>query len=300
MGMTAGVAALSAGNASIGEAVEGLGNAANQGADGVAVYAGMGGGSSRQETGSHVDSRTWNAILALGTKREQAKGALEWGGFFEYGRSNYTLHSDGGRGDGHTHYTGGGVLVKWTNHHKTYIEASFRAGRMKDSATDIFQDALGNRYGYNVHAGYHGAHIGLGQVFELGGGRSLDVYGKFFYNKRNGVSFDAGGHYDLDAVASKILRVGTRYSVGVGRNWNWYSGLAYEYELDGEATGKVTAGGVSAPIRAASTKGGSVLAELGLHLEPTASSPWKADIGLHGSCGKHRGLGGAVSVAYMF
>lgn len=300
MGMSAGVAALSAGNTSIGEAVEGLGNAANQGADGVAVYAGMGGGSSRQETGSHVDSRTWNAILALGTKREQAKGTLEWGGFFEYGRSNYTLHSDAGRGDGHTHYTGGGVLAKWTNHHKTYIEASFRAGRMKDNAADIFEDAARNRYGYNVRAGYHGAHIGVGQVFDLGSGRSLDVYGKFFYNKRNGVSFAAGGQYDLDAVASKILRIGTRYSAGVGRNWNWYGGLAYEYELDGEATGKVTIGGVSAPIRAASTSGGSALAELGLHLEPTATSPWKADIGLRGSCGKHRGVGGTVSVAYMF
>lgn len=54
------------------------------------------------------------------------------------------------------------MLAKWTNHHKTYIEASFRAGRMKDNAADIFEDAAKNRYGYDVRAGYHGAHIGLG------------------------------------------------------------------------------------------------------------------------------------------
>lgn len=27
------------------------------------------------------------------------------------------------------------------------------------------------------------------------------------------MSFDAGGHYDLDAVESSVLRVGTRYTV---------------------------------------------------------------------------------------
>ena len=42
------------------------------------------------------------------------------------------------------------------------------------------------------------------------------------------------------------------------------------------------------------------MAELGLHMEPTETSPWQADIGLTGHAGKHKGIGGAVSVAYRF
>ncbi|MBQ1914305.1 MAG: hypothetical protein II178_03680, partial [Selenomonadaceae bacterium] len=80
----------------------------------------------------------------------------------------------------------------------TYTEASLRMGRMHDTASDILRDALGGSYGYNVHADYYGGHVGIGKIYRFDGGRRLDVYGKFFVTKRNGVSFDAGGHYDLD------------------------------------------------------------------------------------------------------
>lgn len=296
MGMEAGIGALTAGNESIGEAMNGLASSANTGSDGVAVYAGMGGGTARHKTGSHVDSRNWNAILALGTKNETSKGAIEWGGFFEYGRGNFTTHSDAGRADGTASYTGGGLLAKWTTHQDIYVEGSFRAGRTHDTATDMLHDVLGNSYGYNVHANYVGGHIGVGKIFRLSEGKNIDVYGKFFYNRRGGVSFNAGGQYDLDAVTSKILRTGFKYNADLSKGWNWYAGLAYEYEFDGESTGRAD----GAPIRAASIKGGSALGEVGLHLSATEKNPWEADLNLHGSCGQHRGVGGNLSVAYRF
>ena len=168
-------------------------------------------------------------------------------------------------------------------------------GRMHDTASDILRDALGGSYGYNVHADYYGGHVGIGKIYRFDGGRRLDVYGKFFVTKRNGVSFDAGGHYDLDSVTSNVLRIGARYS-SAGARWNWYGGLAYEYEFDGEAEGMAD----GARIRSASIQGSSLMAELGIRMEPTAASPWKMDIGLTGHAGKHKGMGGAVSVAYMF
>ena len=128
------------------------------------------------------------------------------------------------------------------------------------------------------------------------GGRSLDVYGKFFYTKRNGVSFNAGGSdYRLDSVNSSLLRLGVRYGT-TDKKWNWYGGLAYEYEFDGEATGKVD--GLS--IRSASIKGSSVRGELGLRMDAGKDNPWKADISIYGYGGKHRGFAGNVNVAYMF
>ncbi len=296
MAMEAGIAMLAAGSEHAGMALGGLAAQGNGGPDGTSTFASVGGGASRYETGSHVNTNTWNALVAAGGKKELEKGTLQYGIFGEYGKGNYTLHSSAGRGDGDAYYAGGGLLAKWTNKHNVYAEASFRLGRMSDTASDILHDAAGNGYGYDVHANYYGGHVGFGKVFSYKGGRSLDVYGKYFYTKRDGVNFTAGGSaYDLDSVASSVLRVGARYGT-TDRKWNWYGGLAYDYEFDGEAAGKVD--GVA--IRSASVKGGSVRGELGLRMDATKDNPWKADISVYGYGGKHRGFGGNVSVAYTF
>ena len=97
-------------------------------------------------------------------------------------------------------------------------------------------------------------------------------------------------------MTSAILRLGTRYTRQTTDKFAWYGGLAYDYELDGEATGR--ADGV--PIRAVETKGGSMVAELGVKLRQSEKSPWELDLGLHGSVGKRQGIGGAVKVEFWF
>jgi len=138
--------------------------------------------------------------------------------------------------------------------------------------------------------------VGVGKVFRYKGGKSLDVYGRYFYTRRDGVNFTAGiDRYSLDAVASSVLRVGARYGT-TDKKWNWYGGLAYEYEFDGKSEGTVN----GTPIRAASVKGGSVRGEIGLRMDVTKTNPWKVDISVYGFGGKRRGFGGNVSVAYTF
>ena len=316
MGMTAGLAALSGGTEQISQAMDilslmdGFGGTTGSGSSGGggagqeenereangSIIASVGGGHMHQETGSHVTSNTWNGVLGIGGKRAVKSGTWQYAAFAEHGRANFTLHSDAGRGDGTSKYTGGGLLAKWQSRHDVYVEGSIRAGRMHDTASDMLYDAAtGQSYGYDVHANYIGGHVGLGKVFRYNNGRSLDVYGKYFHMKRDGVSFEAEGHYDLDSVTSSVLRVGARYGA-TNKKWNWYGGLAYEYEFDGKATGRAD----GAEIRAASIKGGSVRGELGIRMEATKTSPWKADIRLTGYAGKRRGIGGNVSVAYTF
>ncbi len=295
MATDAGVTMLNVGSEYIGKAMEGMGDLANVAPDGTTVGAALGGGRNRYETGSHVNVNSWNAAVAVGAKRELKNGSLEYGVFGEYGKANYTLHSDAGRGKGDAHYAGGGLLAKWTNKHDVYTEASFRLGRLSESSSDIMRDGLGNTYGYDVHANYYGAHVGAGKIFRYNGGRSLDVYGKYFYTKRNGVEFDAVQHYNLDSVSSSVLRVGARYGT-TDKKWNWYGGLAYEYEFDGEAKGSVN----GTEIRAASIKGSSVRGEIGMRMDATKDNPWQMDISIYGYGGKHRGFGGNVNVAYMF
>ncbi|MBO5605651.1 MAG: autotransporter outer membrane beta-barrel domain-containing protein [Acidaminococcaceae bacterium] len=295
MGVEATMGLLATGKEHEGNVLDGLGNLSNVDSDGASVAASFGGGKDRYETGSHVNINSWSAAVGVGARKETKKGTLQYGIFGEYGKGNYTMHSDVGRSDGEAHYAGGGLMAKWTNKHDVYTEASFRLGRVSDSANDLLRDGAGNAYGYDIHATYYGAHVGLGKIFNYKGGKSLDVYGKFFYTKRDGAEFDAKQHYNLDSVNSSVLRIGARYGT-TDKKWNWYGGLAYEYEFDGESKGTVN----GTEIRAASIKGSSVRGEIGMKMNATRTNPWQMDISLYGYGGKHRGFGGNVNVAYMF
>ena len=296
MGAAVSMAALSMGNDFIGAATEGLSLASNIGADGISSFAQMGGGAMRQETGSHIDVHTWNAILALGHANKKERGTMEYGAFFEYGTGNYTTHAEGDlRGDGSARYTGGGVLAKWTANHGMYVEGSLRAGSVHDDARNVLRDGNGTPYSYETDAPYFGGHIGVGKEIPLANGDAVDVYGKYFVNRPHSVDFNAGGHYDLDAVTSQVLRVGARYTMKRTK-WNFYAGAAYEHELDGKANG--TADGVA--IRGADTSGGSFRGELGATMTLGENSPWKLDLNVTGFAGKKQGVTGGVSVAFLF
>ena len=294
MGASVGMAALSAGNDFVGAAAEGLAAAGNTGSDGVAVYGNMGGSSLTQETSSHVNTHTWNAILAFGHKNVQKLTTTEYGAFVEHGRGNYSTINGNERGDGSTHYTGGGVLGKWQKNDGFYVEGSLRAGRIHDDADNVLRDAAGNPYSYETDATYWGAHIGVGKEIRLTPTGTLDVYARYFYNRRGSVSFDAGGHYDLDAVNSSILWLGTRYTVKQNDNCKFYGGIAVEHEFDGKAGG--CADGLA--IRGADTSGTSVRGELGVNFKPTKQSPVTLDLNISGFAGKKRGFTGGLTALF--
>ena len=294
MGASASMAALSAGNDFVGAATEGLAMAGNAGADGVASYANMGGGSMDVETGSHVKTHTWNAILALGRKNEKKLSSTEYGAFFEYGKGNYSTFNGAERGDGSTRYIGGGILGKWQKNNGFYVEGSLRAGSINDDAHNVLRDITGTPYSYETDATYWGAHVGAGREIKVNKTDALDLYAKYFYNHRGSVSFDAGGHYDLDAVESSVLRVGTRYTVKRGDNINYYGGLAVEHEFCGRASG--FADGVA--IRGADISGTSVRGEIGAIFRPGKKSNVTLDLNLSGFAGQKRGFTGGLSAVF--
>jgi len=294
MGAEVGMAALSAGNDFVGAATEGLAMAGNTGTDGMATYANMGGGSMNVETGSHVKTHTWNAILALGHKNEKKLSTTEYGAFFEYGTGNYSTFNGDERGDGSTRYTGGGILGKWQKNNGFYVEGSLRAGSIHDDANNVLRDITGTPYSYTTDATYWGAHIGVGREIKLNKTAVLDLYAKYFYNHRGSVSFDAGGHYDLGAVESSVLRVGTRYTVKQNDNINYYGGLAVEHEFCGRASG--FADGVA--IRGADISGTSVRGEIGATFRPGEKSNVTLDLNLSGFAGKKQGFTGGLSAVF--
>ena len=295
MGAAAAMTALSAGNDFIGAATEGLSLKENIGDDGVGCYAKIGGSHMKQETGSHVNVNTWNAILALGHKNVQKKSTVEYGAFFEYGKGNYATSNNGLRGDGSVDYTGGGLLGKWKKDNGFYVEGSFRAGRVHDDARNLLHDNV-RSYSYSTSANYMGFHIGVGKQIAVANGNVVDVYGKYIYNRKNGVDFTVNGDdYKLDDVTSQIFRIGARYTMK-REKWNFYGDAAYEHELDGKAGGRVNGAG----IRGVDTSGGSFRLELGAELRPDNKTPWSLNLNVTGYAGKKQGVQGELSLKYMF
>ena len=103
--------------------------------------------------------------------------------------------------------------------------------------------------------------------------------------------------YALDGLNSSLMRIGARANNRSGRN-NYYYGLAWDYEFDGESRGNVSAAGLSANIRKADTRGQQHDGRS--RLEATKNSPWDVDLSVRAYAGQHRGIGGNLFVGYHF
>ena len=259
---------------------------------GYGLWAGMGGGSLRHETGSYVDMKGWN--LGVGWARENAvkEGTLTFGPFIEYGRGSYDSYlDDGTHGSGKTSYVGVGMMAKLETKANSWIDGALRVGRTKSDYTGLDTS-------YDTSSTYYAMHIGVGKDFRVREGDTVSAYVRYSYAHTAGASahLSSGETYDFDAVNSHRLRIGTRYTHGETALSQFYAGLAWEYEFGGDA--RATCDGDSTP--SPSLKGGSGLLELGYRFAPKADSRVSYDLNLSGWQGKRQGVTGGVSVKWAF
>lgn len=280
---------------------------------GVFTFAGIGGSKDKYDTGSHSSTYTWNGLAGVGNDVALHNGDFSYGVFYEYGKGHYDVDGAGYTGSGDAHYSGAGLMAKYVARNKNYGEASLHFGQLKNNADSVLHSRSGSALGYETDSSYWSGHVGFGHIFDLtdqvastsrGGtdraSRDLDVYGKYFYTHVGGDSFRAGDvDYQLDDLNSSLLRIGARLNNRSGRN-NYYCGLAWDYEFDGESRGTVSAAGLSANIRKADIGGSSLMAEAGWKLEATKDSPWDVNLNVRAYAGQHKGLGGNVFVGYHF
>lgn len=287
MAQTAGLASVIGGYDNIERAIW------NMRDDGLNAFASFGGGEYRYDTGSSIKTSDWHLAAGLGVRNSGADGSrTEYGLFYDYGDGNYNTFDVSGRGSGETTYHGGGIFGKHTFAGKLYVEGSFRAGRVENDAKGIFRDALGNGYDLETNSDYAAFHAGVGKVFAFDERDSIDLYGKFFYTHLSGDSFDAGGRYDIDSIDSEIMRFGARWNFKRGE-WNHFLGAAYEYEFDGEATGRAD----GAFIRNSDISGGSVRFEIGTRL---VTGNWVIGLNADAYAGQRKGFGGSITAAVTF
>ena len=254
------------------------------------LWAGMGGGALRHNTGSYVEMKGWN--LGVGWARENAVpvGTLTFGPFLEYGRGSYDSYLDDGiHGDGTSSYIGAGVMAELAMRGGVRVDGALRAGRTKSDYTGLAS--------YDISNAYYGIQVGAGKDFRVSEAAAVRAYVRYTYTHTAGASahLSTGETYEFDAVNSHRVRLGTRWMHGDTAHTQLYAGLAWEYEFDGAAHASYQGDRTPSP----SLKGGSALLELGYRFAPK-SSRVSYDLHLNGWQGKREGITGGVSVKWMF
>ncbi len=252
----------------------------------------------RHETGSHVNSKGYGVAAGLASLTPNSAGEILSGVFVEYGRAKYDSYLDKGlHADGISEYIGGGLMLKQVFSSDTYIDASFRAGKISsdynsnDWTYAIAPGVLAHNEKFDISSTYTATHIGVGQIFDLNQNNKLDIYTKWLYahTASADATISSGESYHFDSVASNRVRAGLRDTINLKDEHNLYFGGAYEYEFKGDA--KASTMGLDAPKP--SLKGSTGIFETGYKYE---SKNLIFSLGGKGHVGKSRG--GSINAGF--
>lgn len=254
-----------------------------------------------------VDVDGTNMLAGLAWRSTTGAGSLTYGVFAEHGDGSYDTYANINgtslHGEGDTDYTGGGILARMdfngSENGHGYLEASGRVGNADTDYTNSgLRDAYGRAASYSTDGTYYGAHIGAGYVQKLDEKNSIDWYGKLLWARLEGCSADlsTGEHLTFDDADSLRLRIGGRWNYAASDFVNYYAGLGYEYEFDGEASGFTN----GLALGDEDLTGGSGVAELGISFKPSKNSPFSLELNLAGFTGEREGFRGGVEAVYTF
>ena len=254
-----------------------------------------------------VDVDGTNMLAGLAWRSTTGAGSFTYGVFAEHGDGSYDTYANINgtnlHGEGDTDYTGGGILARMdfngSENGYGYLEASGRVGNADTDYTNSgLRDAYGRAASYSTDGTYYGAHIGAGYVQKLDEKSSIDWYGKLLWARLEGGSADlsTGEHLTFDDADSLRLRIGGRWNYAASDFVNYYAGLGYEYEFDGEASGFTN----GLALGDEDLTGGSGVAELGISFKPSKNSPFSLELNLAGFTGEREGFRGGVEAVYTF
>jgi outer membrane autotransporter protein len=272
----------------------------------IAGFSGFSYGSVRAKTGSHVDVDSFSFLTGLSRLTELAAGKLTLGAFFEAGNGDYDTFNDftnaaSVSGKGETKFLGGGFLGRLDFENlgpgSFYAELSGRIGQVETDFTA--RDLLGpggQVTQYDFKSPYYGLHVGVGYIFPLTQAASLELYGKYLWNRQKGdkVTLSTGDEIDFKSVDSHRLRAGTRLTFELSERFTPYLGAAYEHEMDGKSQAIAYGRYLPEPR----LKGGTGIGELGLNFK--ATEKFNVELGVKGYVGKREGVSGVLQINYKF
>ncbi|MDR2893068.1 MAG: autotransporter domain-containing protein [Deltaproteobacteria bacterium] len=279
-----------------------------------AHFAIVSGGTSRYDTGSHidVDGASLVAGLAYAFPLEPQNGSLVAGAFFETGLGGYDSYNSfdnaaSVKGDGDLSYYGVGIMARYAAaglqegqiaQSGLYAEASLRAGQVDtDFSSDDILNGTGNNTEYDSGSAYYGAHLGAGYVWVISEKSSLDFSAKYIWTHMDSDSVTiAGDNIKFKAMDSQRLRAGARYSYMLNEYVTPYLGAYYDHEFSAKAKGKANGDSFDAP----DLKGGTGVGEIGLSFKPSQDFALTFDLAMQGYTGVREGVSGSLQVKFEF
>ncbi|MBQ7271557.1 MAG: autotransporter outer membrane beta-barrel domain-containing protein [Campylobacter sp.] len=256
----------------------------------------------RFNTGSHVDTRGFNANAGFASKGANSSGEFTMGPFLDYGFSNYDAYlDDGTHGDGKNYYIGGGFFGKQENNSGSYFEATFRIGQLVTEFNgDLTLNGVSKNYDFDLKSTYYSFHAGLGKVYDLNANNNLDIYGRFFYTHIESADTTLNGtKTEFDAVQSKKIKLGFKDDYKFNENHAIYAGAAYEYEFDAKAGARLFVPGYNTQgeLLSPSLKGSTGIGEIGYEYK---NDKIKFDAGVKGYVGKQEGVSAQMAISIAF
>ena len=273
-----------------------------------ATFGAILGGTSRYDTGSHIDLDSVVLTAGAVVGNELEVGRLSLGAFLEYGNGFYDTHNSFSGmssvdGDGDAWYAGVGVLGRMdfngSDKAHFYTEGSARIGRLhNDFDSADLRDISGVIAQYDDSVTYYGMHIGFGYELQVTDRVDADFYGKYFWTHQQSADtgLSTGEDLHFDSIDSSRVRLGAEVKQAVSEHVLWRAGLAFEYEFDGKVGAKTNGLRISDP----SLEGSSGIAQLQVQVKPSTSQPLEINLGVQGYVGQREGISGAASMVYRF
>ena len=280
---------------------------AADGQDAWMPFAAIHGGTERYGNDGWADGTGLELAAGLARSFTGEAGDLLLGAFFEYGQASIGTREDFSVGDvygtGSARYAGGGLVARFDLTSGLlsglYAQAGLRLGQINgDWQSQDIASVLQQTADFDTSTAYYGLFAGLGYQWQATERLRLDSRASFFWNHQDGQDISImGEEFRFDSMDSCLLRVGTRLSYEVFQGFSPYAGVAWEHEFDDTARTELNNHGVDAP--SVSMRGDSAVFMAGLQWDPGNSS-LHVDLGLEGSAGIRRSIGGQARLVWEF
>jgi hypothetical protein len=270
----------------------------------IAMFGEASAASNRVNSGSHVDTRGFSAVIGFGVSGNFDESKLLVGTFAEFGSGTYDSHNEyknapDTKGEGKTQYIGGGIMgrfsINTSDNSRFYIDGAARAGsaKMDYQSSDVVDYATGKATSYDVHSGYCGLSAGCGHIHDIED-VSINLYCRYIWTHQNGnnTTLSTEKHMEVDSVSSQRVQAGILLSHKVADTINFYFDAGYEHESSGKVNARVNGNALDSP----SLRGNVGKGELGLSFIDESIT---VNVGVQGSVGACRGVAGKLQISFQ-
>ncbi|MDR1693946.1 MAG: autotransporter outer membrane beta-barrel domain-containing protein [Lactobacillaceae bacterium] len=267
----------------------------------LSAFAATNGGSSKYNTGSHIDVDGFSFVGGVAKGFNLSNGntlvaaAFAEAGLGDFDTFNSFNNAPSVYGGGDTEYYGGGVMGSYELASGIYTEASVRAGYTE---TDFSSANInGQPASYDTDSLYYGAAGGAGYRHQLKPNWELNSYAKLIWTHQEGDKIAVNSNrIKFDDIDSLRSRLGMRLSYYQPCSYySPYIGAAWEHEYKGKAEIRVNGIKEDSPT----LKGDTGIFEAGVMM----NTPLKGltfDVGGQGYVGLRKGWTAHLSLRKVF